>query len=257
MWRNLKSWSRVLILLLAILVRAEDLPHNEVQRIQKQCEIILRSAYMSNGARAHCVQASYKNWEHFPVKRCDYQTPDRRSSVVYVLDADANKLARWVVKACTVAAGPAEPKCADMLVETIWHDSGAEFPVAGVVLESNENLCQKCCFRDGVTISVKGWRDIRNLSSSATKEEVDLCLTAQITGVGKFARIQSTTPEEYKDNGGREDVGTDDHPRSSWLTVIRQSYQKAWTSDYNDLMVAKARSLMSEESKTNSPQAVK
>ena len=61
-------------------------------------------------------------------------------------------------------------------------------------------------------------------------------LAADVTWVGAYARLQSTTREEYRKAGGKEDV-----ERTAWLDVTRRLYQQAWGSDRNELMVAWAK----------------
>lgn len=59
---------------------------------------------------------------------------------------------------------------------------------------------------------------------------------ADVTWVGKYARLQSTTREEYQKAGGKEDVeGT------AWLMVSRKLYQATWKSARNELMITWAK----------------
>jgi hypothetical protein len=58
---------------------------------------------------------------------------------------------------------------------------------------------------------------------------------------GQYARIASTTLEDYKDAGGKEDVGTKDDRKQKWLDVVRELYKKAWNSDKNELFIMWAK----------------
>jgi hypothetical protein len=62
-----------------------------------------------------------------------------------------------------------------------------------------------------------------------------------VISVGKYARIQGTTVDDYRANGGTEDVGSFGKQRPAWLAVVRESYRRAWDSDRNELMIAWAR----------------
>ena len=58
---------------------------------------------------------------------------------------------------------------------------------------------------------------------------------------GTYARICSTTREQYKAAGGKVDVGTSDSSetrKKAWLGVVRDLYKQAWESDSNQLMNA-------------------
>jgi hypothetical protein len=61
-------------------------------------------------------------------------------------------------------------------------------------------------------------------------------VVADVTWVGKYARLQSTTREDYRAAGGKEDV-----EGAAWLNVSRKLYQAAWKSDRNELMIAWAK----------------
>ncbi|MBN8787576.1 MAG: cellulase, partial [Terrimonas sp.] len=51
-----------------------------------------------------------------------------------------------------------------------------------------------------------------------------------------YARISSTIREDYKANGGTEDIGSKDDRKQQWLNVVRELYKKAWYSDHNELI---------------------
>lgn len=59
---------------------------------------------------------------------------------------------------------------------------------------------------------------------------------------GQYARISSATREDYKANGGAEDIGSKDDRKPKWLEVVRELYKKAWRSDHNELIEMWARS---------------
>jgi hypothetical protein len=160
---------------------------------------------------------------------------------VVLLDATPRQLAQWVVRACLEAKHTSAAACTGRLRRQIVEQSGAQFPVAGIVLEDmdGDGVQNLFVFRDGVTCSVEG---VTNGSTvSVTPELVRQSMTGRIVGVGRFARVASTTREQYRANGGTVDVGTSTNRKPAWLTVVRELYQKAWTSDRNELLVAWVR----------------
>jgi len=58
---------------------------------------------------------------------------------------------------------------------------------------------------------------------------------------GQYARIASTTREDYKAFGGTEEVGSKDDRQQKWLEVVRELYKKAWNSDRNELIIMWAK----------------
>ena len=53
---------------------------------------------------------------------------------------------------------------------------------------------------------------------------------------GKYARIISTTPQQYVAAGGKEPVLDGDAVTQHWLDVVRTMYKRAMKSDRNELM---------------------
>ena len=81
--------------------------------------------------------------------------------------------------------------------------------MAGIVYEDMDGsgVHKIYCFRNGVTVQIEG---IPHAGGDVpTPEQLDLSLTGTVTRVRRYARIQSTSPSEYRENGGTVDVGTD------------------------------------------------
>ena len=75
------------------------------------------------------------------------------------------------------------------------------------------------CFMDGVTVKLNGveHRGEKQPPPEQMQKALQAALT-DVTRVGKYARLQSTTREDYPKAGGKEDVeGT------AWLSVSRDS----------------------------------
>jgi hypothetical protein len=186
------------------------------------------------GARymeANCSLITLPGWEGFPTEKCHYPK-DHPTAVVVLLDADPARLARWVADACMRAAS-STPSCVAALFYQIHCQSGAQFPVAGTVIEDHSRFL----FRDGVTVEMA---NLPGVTHGPNEDELlKRILTTPPTEIKKYARIQSSTRSDYRRAGGTIDVGNDDDVSNpAWLDVVRKSYQAAWNSDANDLMVA-------------------
>ncbi len=80
---------------------------------------------------------------------------------------------------------------------------------------------------------------------TCTPEQLDFYL--RITNddlkpqTGQYGRISSTRREDYKKNGGQEDVGDINDRKQKWLDVVRDLYKKAWHADRNELIIMWAK----------------
>lgn len=217
---------------------AQALPEADVRREEQAFEAAREARYMEQ----NCVDTTFAGWEGFPVKRCSYSVRERggrrKSATVVLLDATPRQLARWVVQACAEVRRTTAAACTRRLRSQIIGESGAQFPVAGIVLEDmdGDGAQNLFVFRDGVTSSVEG---VRNGSTAAiTDDMIRRSLAGPVTGTGKFARVASTTREQYRANGGTVDVGTSSNRKLAWLGVVRGLYQQAFRSDRNELLIA-------------------
>jgi hypothetical protein len=211
-----------------------------LERVTKQFESARRARYMEQD----CKGTMYQGWEKFPLKECVYTvnaSSGPMKTKVILLDPTPGQLARWVVSTCATVKSGADTACTDLLVHRIVSQSGAQFAVAGIVLEDMQApaLFKAYAFRNGVTVQVDGFRN--GLTVEPSEAWVEASLHGKITFIGKYARIQGTTVDEYKNNCGTEDVGVTEKPTEAWLQVVMKSYQQAWNSDNNDLMIAWAR----------------
>lgn len=238
-----------------------SLPENDVRRVTRQLQklIDVRKARYMEGK---CEAATYPGWQGFPLSKCTYTQQGKNDSMpktatVIMLNAPPEKLARWVVSACIEVKGNSGEKCTNYLLNAINGASSAgQFPVAGLVLEdqlpvrqlpdgkiqSGDGKLEMYAFRDGVTVKVEGVSN-GDEQTIPTAAEIQAALTGVVKGTGRYGRIISTTREQYTANGGTVDVGTseDGKRQESFLTVVRDLYQKAWQSDRNELIIAFAR----------------
>ena len=213
-----------------------------VQRLAEQlAPRLTRARYMESDPQPVIVPG----WEGFPTVKYTYSVHDHstgatKTASVIMLNPDARQLARWIVTACMEAKGSADEASTRKLADHIISQSGAQFPVRGVVYEDilpANGINEVYCFMDGVTVKINGvdHRGEKQPSPEQMQKALNT-VVADVTWVGKYARLQSTTREEYQKAGGKEDVeGT------AWLNVNRKLYQAAWKSDRNELMIAWAR----------------
>jgi hypothetical protein len=253
---GVKSMTRMFFLPLflfihTIHVSGQDSPYKEIQlpedAVKRMTEKAEKLIYPTRYMEINCRPVTYPGWEGFPLLECSYNVKDRNGDVkpakVIMLNPSADQLSRWIVYTCMTVKGCADSLYTDQLLEHIRTQSGAQFPVAGVVYEDMENdgFNKIYCFRNGVTVKVKGIEHagIKPLSSEEIESTIHGSLDS--TWTGQYARIQSTTREEYKAFGGTIDVGDKNNRKMIWLDVVRDLYQSAWGKDANFLLIAWAR----------------
>lgn len=213
-----------------------------VQRLaERLAPRLARARYMEKDPQPVIVPG----WEGFPTVKCTYSVRDHstgavKTASVILLNPDARRLARWIVTACSEAKGSTDEALTRKLADHILSQSGAQFPIRGIVYEDilpANGLYEVYCFMDGVTVKINGVD--HRAETQPSPEQIQKALSAveaDVMWVGKYARIQSTTREQYRKGGGKEDVeGT------AWLNVNRRLYQEAWKSDRNELMIAWAK----------------
>lgn len=211
---------------------------------------VLASAYMVQDLVA--VKYNLPGWEGFPVclyfykTGVDIRTGAPKNGLVYLLNPTAEKLAMWIATTCWITKKSLSSTYTDQLADWIMHQSGAQFPVGGVVYEDQyvKGAQEPYLFKDGVTVYMK---DSANWSRNGilTDKQLQFTLKAGLsdlkTQTGQYARICSTTREDYTAAGGPLVVGSTSDRRLSWLVAVRQLYQQAWNSDINLLMVMWAK----------------
>jgi len=224
--------------------QAQPEPDREtaIQRLAEElAPRLARARYMEGDPQPVTVPG----WEGFPTVKYTYSVRDHstgatKTASVIMLNPDARQLACWIVTACIEAKGSRDEAFLHKLANHIISQSGAQFPVRGVVYEDilpANGIYEVYCFMDGVTVKLNGveHRGEKQPPPEQMQKALQAAL-ADVTWVGKYARIQSTTREDYQKAGGKEDVeGT------AWLSVSRKLYQAAWKSPRNELMIAWAK----------------
>lgn len=212
------------------------------QLVQRHGDRLVRSRYMAQ----NCEPVAWPGWEGLPTEKCRYTVKDRaigttKSVEVVMLNAPPEKVARWVVTAVHDAGSTQPAVDADKLFKHIISQSGGQFPVAGVVYEDMEGdgFMKAYCFRNGVTVRVDGVT--HRTTAPLTAAEIDASLRGPIERVYTYARIASTTPDQYRAAGGIVEVGTNKDRKPAWLDVVGDLYRRAWNSDRNELISAWAK----------------
>lgn len=201
--------------------------------------------YAAHLGKRNCdpPDTNFPRWPGFPVQKCAYE--DVGITVhTYMLNPSADQLARWTVTACHDAGAASLRNCIAYMAKLIMKASSGVFPISGYIPEPAESggghgsAAQCYLFRDGVTITTDTWdsRAPTGKTCGPPDENYKPARRAK-----KFARVASTTRQEYRDAGGTELVGTNADGDVRWLDVVRQLYQQAWTSDRNLLISAKAK----------------
>lgn len=171
-------------------------------------------------------------WKGIPVALYEYSVFDKvyqkkLTTQVYMANANSERLARWIISTCYTITGALEKEDTDMLIKSIRSASGGQFPVQGVVYEDMYGTGQKGYnFKDGVTVYLQ-----KDFDGDISVINID-----NIARTGKYARIISTTREQYKAYGGTKDTTA-----LHWLTAVREEYKKALQSDTNLLILSWAK----------------
>ncbi|MCC6521664.1 MAG: hypothetical protein IT373_03285 [Polyangiaceae bacterium] len=200
------------------------------------------------GHPGRCRRAERAGWEGYPVRRCRYAIGGVTAEVE-LLDVGPARIARWIVGACRTVGAAELATCAEKLRRHVELVSSYLFPVAGVVLEDldpTEPGVEGYAFRDGVTVKVEGFDNGKG--GQPTDAAIAAALHAPPREAMRYARLQSTTREQYRKNGGTVDVGTSaaGERKLAWLEVVRASVRAAWDAPSHELMVAWARAHAAE-----------
>ena len=190
------------------------------KRVEKS---IIKGRYMEG--KLISTTETLKNWEGVKVKLYEYkESPKSPLARVYLAEANANKIASWIITSCVEATGKLDYVKTSLLIHKINEASNGQFPVLGVVVENNYPYI----FKDGVTISL--YKKVKNfLDPDLIKEE-------NIKETKSFGRIISTTRKQF--NILFPNIDTSGH---KWRDIVREEYKKALNSNSNNLILAWAK----------------
>ncbi|MBD9091887.1 MAG: hypothetical protein EGQ20_05090 [Bacteroides oleiciplenus] len=224
------------------------------------CEKMISSGQYMAGTLIE-ETTSYPNYEGYPVKLYEYttgkdaQTGVAKKGMVYMLNPTAEKLATWIATAVWKTKNSADTDAMATVLKHIQGQSGAQFPVCGIVYEDMSGTgYYPYLFKDGVTVyaadkSKWATEDPAHPGNySCTDDQLNYSVKVTNSDLssytGKYARICGTLREEYTANGGTVAVGTSDSQETrnlKWLDVVRDLYKEAWNSGENKLITAWAK----------------
>ena len=254
------KYKYIFLLLLSVMLTdgyAKNLPRKIIRDslpvMTERCRQLLKAAYMEGTLLGETD--TIPGWEGYPVKLYEYYTgTDVRINApkkgkVYMLNPSPEKLAMWILTTSWEVKGNVDYENTQKIYKRILHQSGAQFPVSGVVYEAMYRAGEyyPYLFKDGVTVYLKDSTYFAR-DEHPTEEMLDFYLRMQYSDLtertGTWARIISTNREMYTAAGGTVDVGTSQNKKQIWLQVVRDLYKKAWKSDKNELMIAWAKSAL-------------
>ena len=233
-----------------------SLMKDSLPAMTERCEKVLKAAYMEGTLLE--VNKKLEGWEGYPVRLYEYYTGydstacGPKKGKVYLLNPSPEKLAKWIMTAVWEVKGNLDFQHTEKLRKQILYQSGAQFPVSGVVYEAmyKKGDYYPYLFRDGVTVYLA---DSTYFAADKHPDEkmLDFYLGMGYGDLkpytGRYARICSTTREQYKAAGGAKDVGDSENRKLYWLEVVRGLYKKAWKSDSNELINAWAKAYIPGE----------
>lgn len=210
----------------------------DVDFVKSKLDAMSWGQYM---ARA-CAPVEMANWAGFPTQACSYPSASYGTVSVVMLNADNDRMSKWLVTACGDATADDVRVCAERVALQIQCQSGNQFPVAGFVDEGGLYM-----FRDGVTVSLSevntapaaGAAATIPLNRAPTPAETTAAMGGgTVTKVYKFGRVSSTTRAQFAAFTGQP-VST--YAGLAWSATVRTEYQSAWTSNQNRLISAWAK----------------
>jgi hypothetical protein len=207
-----------------------------------------------------------KGYESFPVIECSYSSNGRSSpgwpalrARVRLLEPSAAQLALWTVHACRVNGKTTATMgaCIDKVVSHIKGQNGAQFPVAGTVVEQHcdsspkvkcgpnarataiERKPRNAPFRDGVAVETRTQSEWS--FESLDDKTFDLLFAESddaVTWVFDVARVAGVYRDDWlawRQARGLKAILPD---RKRWHLISREAHKAACRSDSNELVDA-------------------
>jgi hypothetical protein len=195
-----------------------------------------------------CERASVPDpaYAGFDVHRCAYDAGGL-SAIVYVLNAPAHDIARWVANACAGVERADDANCATRLVRHMRVSNSFIFPVAGDILEPASSAGPGCAarygdqivhvyFRDGVTVETA--RDYTCETYAISTADAEAEAFKPPATVFNVARIAALHRNDYARLMGVPRPSDDE-----WRAVVRDSYLEALRTGRYSLLDLVARKL--------------
>jgi len=239
---------------------------------------VTKARYLEGAGASACTDVTVSGYEGYPTKKCSYQSVDAGADAyptlpaqVILLNPSAQQLSSWSIHACrTNGATDAQmAKCLQKLRDYVVVQNGAQFPVAGSVVESYcnsspsyPNGCRKLSpsdkgrqprntwFRNGVSIDYKADYPVRWDAKAYPSETFDAIFDvvksdAHVNNTFKNARVSGAIRQNWIDWRKHiakpmmpEGMTEKDIKTSGWQSVSREVHKAACKSDSNELFDA-------------------
>jgi hypothetical protein len=184
---------------------------------------------------------NWPGWEGLPLERCRYSTNGQTAEVV-MLNPGPRRLTAWLENACRDLADDFE-NCLTKTYQNILNQSGAQFPVAGIVIEDMDGNGHGnvYAFRDGVTVKVS----LFTTGSEALLAETQIqeALWAPPLHTYTYARPSSTTREQLATYGGAANLklpslAQTEEQSNAFHQTVGDLYRQAWFGSTNHVIRA-------------------
>jgi hypothetical protein len=168
----------------------------------------------------------FEGYAGLPVQRCFYPRSQEKTkyrqaatliAVVWMLNPDATRVATWIGSACKKAKALPQSDCGRKLAFYLLNQNGAQFALAGHVIETQREAgCDDCHtdaliylpFRDGVTVKLKGdsadrrqatFADEKEALEAAEKTLSDPATFQKVGNIGRVGNISRWSGEAGPD----------------------------------------------------------
>lgn len=247
----------------------------------KKWREITRDRYLEGDGKKSCELFPIANYEGFPVYKCSYKSADEGTKYfdpieakVLILNPSAKQLASWSIHACRINGSTDfdMPECLQHIRSFIIDSNGAQFPIAGSVVESICNSselngpCKKksliqhdiqnlvprnTLFKDGVAIhivKISEWEKNKPISDDTYKKLFDVTsYDNDITFWGEYSRVSGATRWDWKKwrQHINKPIALEGYDSSEfnikykgWQIISREVHKSACMSEANELFDA-------------------
>lgn len=196
------------------------------------------SKYMEDNCVADRSWAAYGD---LPVIRCQYGLGGQRAEVV-MLNPGPRRLTAWLVDACKDLSQDLR-FCVDRGYNYIIYQSGAQFPITGVVLEdmSRNGKGEAFAFREGVTVRIDTFGT--GTESIINSMQVAAAMVAPVVYTYSYGRPISVTREQmtaYAATAGLAIpvLGRSSERKNNWHELIGKLYRESWATGRSHIIRA-------------------
>ena len=196
------------------------------------------SHYMEGNCKADTSFAAYGN---LPVERCSYSL-DGQKAEVSMLNPGPRRLTAWLVEACTALSSNLQ-NCVQKSYDQILNQSGAMFPVAGIVIEDMDQngMGNAYAFREGVTVRVPSFSTATESLLTTTQIQNSFTDAPMYTySYGRPISVTRTQLANYSTQFGLglPYLGNSTDRDNAFNVAVGQLYRQAWLTGKNHIIRA-------------------